>query len=328
MSRFTLSALSIALLLTVSSPCLAQKEDKSNKIDAKSSNGKEKNTENIVLKQKPMERFEQTKPKDLPEIPFFDERGKARIFEDFYGKVVILNIWATWCAPCVEEMPAISKLQKDFKRKNVKVVAVSEDFKGAEEIRAFYKTYEITNLGIYMDQKNALFNALGIVGLPTSIIIDSNGKEVARAMGYIDWENPELRAFIDSLTDGKSYPPEEITLQPAPSPIPVEETKPVTPLPSATPPEETTPAAPAPQASTPLVTKSPVAPPTPAEKIPADLNKILPKRFQLPPEAITTPPANSINIDNSEATTQKIDVNSPQYNVRRPANQPISIKNQ
>jgi thiol-disulfide isomerase/thioredoxin len=291
--------LMIAALLLLSSPSFAEKDAKPSKQAAGHS----------LLEQKPMERFETSAPKALPEIQFFDEVGKPHLFEEFYGKVVLLNFWATWCAPCIKEMPDLSKLQKDFKRKNFKIIAISEDFKGAEEIRAFYKTNELTNLGIYMDKKNALFKELGIVGLPTTIIIDSEGKEVARAMGYIDWENSDLRSFIDKLTDGKTYAPEQITLQPAPT--------------TAAPVAPVTPTAPAAQTTAPPAASQPPAPAAATPPVKAAPTKAAASRADLPPEAITTVPPGSLTVG-QPSTVEKISPTSPQYNVRRPVNQPVT----
>jgi len=254
------------------------------------------------------ERFEKSPPKSLPDITFYDEVGKPHTLEEFYGKVVLLNLWATWCAPCTKEMPDLSMLQKSFKRKNFKIIAISEDFKGVDAIREFYKTNEITNLGLYADKRNAIFNTLGIVGLPTSIIINSEGKEVARVMGYVDWESDTLRNFIDKLTDGKSYAPEQVTLQPPPAPeVPEKAVTTVVSTPTTPPAAQAVPTNPAPAAQV-----------TPAN--PASAAK---SAKELPPEAITTPPDSSLSVGQPNAVT-KIDSSSPQYTERRPVNQPAA----
>lgn len=332
MVRFTVSAVSFALLLAITSPCLAQTEHKSNKIEAKSSKGKEKNTKKVTSEPKPMEIFEQSKPKDIPDIPFYDEAGNAHNFEEFYGKVVVLNIWATWCAPCVKEMPDMSVLQKDFKRKNLKVVAISEDFKGVDVVKEFYQTNEITNLAIYLDKKNTLFKALNIISLPTSIILNSEGKEVARAMGYIDWTNPELRAFLDDLTDGRTYKPEQLPQPMQPTAAPAEGTTPeIAPAEPVAPTDEKAPSAPVEPAKdkAPVApsSKAPIAAPVaPVKTSPADKEKTPAKKsFNLPPESVTVVPASNLIVEPADVAA-KIPEDSPRSNARRPANQPIQGK--
>lgn len=173
--------------------------------EGKNASGKAKNALPFGWTNKEHARLEETKPRLVPDIPFLDENDQPHIFEEFYGQVVLLNFWATWCTPCVQEMPALSKLQKDFKRKNFKVVAMSQDFKGASVVKEFYDVNGITNLNIYLDPGNTLFRAFSVVGLPTSILIDSEGNEIARIIGIVDWENEDIRQFILKYTDQKTY---------------------------------------------------------------------------------------------------------------------------
>lgn len=173
--------------------------------EGKKASGKAKNALPFGWTNKEHARLEETTPTPVPDIPFLDENDQPHIFEEFYGQVVLLNFWATWCTPCVQEMPSLSKLQKDFKRKNFKVVAISQDFKGASVVKEFYDVNDITNLNIYVDPRNTLFKAFSVIGLPTSILIDAEGNEIARIIGIVDWGNEDIRQFILKYTDQKTY---------------------------------------------------------------------------------------------------------------------------
>jgi len=279
--------------------------------EGKSATGKEKNNgssllEERLLEDKPIERLEKVASVPVPETEFYDEIGKPHTFEEFYGRPLVVNFWATWCTPCVQEMPDIAQLQKDYKRTNLKVLAISEDFKGADAVREFYKTNQLTNLGLYIDKHNALFNELQIVALPTSYIVDSKGKIVAKLMGSIDWEDKKLHKMLDKLTDGKEYPPEVITLKTNAAPV---DPTPVT----------VAPPAPAPVQVITVVPKA-IAPskiiPEP-QKFPAATNT------PIPPEAVTSVPSDKIKIMVPPGSTVvPITEDSPQAMPRRPMNQP------
>lgn len=131
-------------------------------------------------------------------LPFYDENGNEVTLKQFKGKLIVLNFWATWCTPCAAEMPSLDALQEDFLDKElpVKVVALSEDFKDAATIRSFYTQNSIQHLDIYQDKKNALFRELGVISLPTTLLIDQKGNEILRMSGYVDWNNPDVKEFI------------------------------------------------------------------------------------------------------------------------------------
>ena len=138
-------------------------------------------------------------PKSIPKkLPFWDEEDHELILKDFKGKLVLLNFWATWCTPCALEMPELNALQEEFDDAElpIKIVALSEDFKGAEVVKQFYKDNEIEFLDVYIDKKNALFREMGIISLPTTIIIDQEGQEILRISGYINWNAPDVKEFI------------------------------------------------------------------------------------------------------------------------------------
>jgi len=138
------------------------------------------------------------KPLDLAEIAFNDANARAKSLADWRGKVVLLNIWATWCVPCREEMPALDKLETKLGGKDFEVVAVNIDKGGPEKPAAFLKETGATNLALYTDPSGKLFSKLKAVGMPTTLVIDRNGKEIARLVGPADWASPEAIALIEA----------------------------------------------------------------------------------------------------------------------------------
>ena len=137
-------------------------------------------------------------PIDLPILSFADKDGASRSLEDFAGKVVLLNIWATWCVPCREEMPALDKLRSKLGGKDFAVVAVNIDKGGAEKAAAFLKETGATHLPLYTDPQGKIFATLKAVGMPTTLIIDRAGREIARLVGPADWASPEALAVIEA----------------------------------------------------------------------------------------------------------------------------------
>lgn len=138
-------------------------------------------------------------PKPVPSTSFLDEEGFQIRLQDFKGQAVVLNFWATWCPPCVEEMPALDRLAHTGERDGIRVVAVSQDLQGLSTVKRFYSQYRIGDLEAYADIKAGLFRDMGVQGLPTTVFINTNGEEVARVTGFVNWDDPEIRAFIKSL---------------------------------------------------------------------------------------------------------------------------------
>lgn len=133
----------------------------------------------------------------LTDIAFLAEGGREMRLSEFKGKPVVLNLWATWCAPCVEEMPSLDRLQRDFP--GVEVVAVSLDKQGGEKVRAFFAEQGLKNLKIYSDPSMKALAALGVPGLPATILIASDGSEMGGINGAYDWDSEEARAAVKSL---------------------------------------------------------------------------------------------------------------------------------
>ncbi|MDE2121692.1 MAG: TlpA family protein disulfide reductase [Betaproteobacteria bacterium] len=132
------------------------------------------------------------KPRPLPAVSFLDGQGKPSSLAAFRGKVVLLNIWATWCPPCVQEMPTLNKLQQLLGGKEFEVVPLSVDKGGVFAVHSFYQDNFIDHLPIYVDPTTKVLDSLNILGTPTTILIDKQGREVARTLGPQDWDQPSM----------------------------------------------------------------------------------------------------------------------------------------
>jgi thiol-disulfide isomerase/thioredoxin len=135
-------------------------------------------------------------PKDMVAFSFTDGTGAVKDLSMWKGKVVLLNLWATWCAPCRKEMPDLAKLQQLLGGADFEVVAISEDLKGAEASAAFLKEAGAESLALYVDPKATALAAIQSVGLPTTLLIDRNGKEVGRLLGPADWASVEAQDLV------------------------------------------------------------------------------------------------------------------------------------
>ena len=142
-------------------------------------------------------------PHALPEVRFQDDQGRDLTLGDFRGRVVVLNVWATWCVPCRKEMPTLDRLQARLGGKNFLVVALSLDRKGVEAVRGFYQEVGVENLAIYVDPSGKGSHALAIPGVPTTLLIDQEGREVARKMGEAEWDSPEMVSLVERTTHGQ-----------------------------------------------------------------------------------------------------------------------------
>ena len=137
-----------------------------------------------------------SEPVDLPHFTFADGDGAERSLKDFAGKIVLLNLWATWCVPCREEMPALDALEAELGGQDFAVVAVNIDKGGPEKAAKFLKETGAAQLPLYTDPTGKLFATVKAVGMPTTLILDRNGKEIARLVGPADWASAEALAAI------------------------------------------------------------------------------------------------------------------------------------
>jgi len=135
-------------------------------------------------------------PKLLPELAFNDADDKPLTLADYKGKIVLLNFWATWCGPCVKEMPSLDRLQAEMGKDKFVVLPLSLDGPSRPKVAPFYEDKKLSHLGVYFDKGRKAMQALGVSILPTSILVDAEGRELGRLEGEADWEKPEALALV------------------------------------------------------------------------------------------------------------------------------------
>lgn len=141
-------------------------------------------------------------PQPLPELAFETLDGRPARLSDLAGKVVVLNFWATWCTPCREEMPSLDRLQAAFDPAEVVVLALSVDRAGAERVRAFLEEIGVARLAVYRDPTAATSRAVRLPGLPGTLLVDRQGREVGRLLGIAQWDGAEAIAAVRRVLDG------------------------------------------------------------------------------------------------------------------------------
>jgi thiol-disulfide isomerase/thioredoxin len=141
-----------------------------------------------------------TAPLRLPDLTFEDADGKPRKLSDWRGRIVLVNLWATWCVPCRKEMPALESLQTRLGGPNFEVVAVNIDTRDPEKPKNFLKEVNLTRLGYFSDQKAKVFQDLKAVnralGMPTSVLVDGEGCEIATMAGPAEWDSDDAIKLI------------------------------------------------------------------------------------------------------------------------------------
>jgi thiol-disulfide isomerase/thioredoxin len=137
------------------------------------------------------------RPKAVPEIRFADDQGHDLTLGDFQGGVVLLNIWATWCVPCRKEMPTLDRLQTKLGGEEFLVIPLSIDRDGAAAVRRFYQQVGVEKLGVYVDPSGRASRTLSVLGVPTTLLLDREGREVARKMGEAQWDDPEMVSLVE-----------------------------------------------------------------------------------------------------------------------------------
>jgi thiol-disulfide isomerase/thioredoxin len=132
----------------------------------------------------------------FPEIAFIDNSANEHFIEEFEGSMVLVVLWASWCNVCLSELPNIDLLQKKLLKHPIKIVALSEDFKGIDKVREFYKNYNIKYLDPYLDNKSNILHTLNVTSIPTSFLINERGYIVAKFTGIIDWHDQQIIDFL------------------------------------------------------------------------------------------------------------------------------------
>lgn len=138
-------------------------------------------------------------PKALPPVTFVAAGGETHRLAEFTGRGMVLNLWATWCAPCVAEMPALAALAKALAPHDIAVLPLSSDRGGSPVVQKFFASHDIAALPVLLDPEGAAASALGVRGLPTTLIIDRSGRERARVEGAADWGSPRVTAMVEAL---------------------------------------------------------------------------------------------------------------------------------
>ncbi|MDA0367438.1 MAG: TlpA disulfide reductase family protein [Proteobacteria bacterium] len=133
-----------------------------------------------------------------------DGQGGKVSLADFSGKVVMVNFWATWCAPCVRELPSINRLQAELAGDDFTVVAINIDTGGEAVAAPFAKRLEIANLALYLDPRGTTSRSMGVNVMPTTVVFDRAGNEVGRLEGGAEWDSPEAVALLRWFIDNKS----------------------------------------------------------------------------------------------------------------------------
>lgn len=132
-----------------------------------------------------------------------DGAGKATL-EDWRGKYVVINFWATWCAPCRKEMPQLNALQKEFGGDDFDVLTIATGRNSPDGIQRFFDEAGVDSLPRHQDPKQALASQMGIFGLPITVIMDPQGREIARLRGDADWSSDSAKAIIQALVESKT----------------------------------------------------------------------------------------------------------------------------
>jgi thiol-disulfide isomerase/thioredoxin len=138
-------------------------------------------------------------PKPLKNFTFVDAAGKKRMLSDFSGKVVLLNLWATWCPPCRFEMPSLNRLQMQMGSDNFAVVAISLDKGGIKIPEQWLKKKELLSLEVFNDKTGKAARAVRMGGYPTSILVDRNNREIGRLTGPAEWDSKAATDLIKSV---------------------------------------------------------------------------------------------------------------------------------
>ncbi|MEK7246774.1 MAG: TlpA disulfide reductase family protein [Pseudomonadota bacterium] len=142
-------------------------------------------------------------PRPLPEEPFFDKAGQPLGFADYRAKGLGVNFWSTWCAPCVKEMPDLDRLSARLRAEGIEVLALSSDRAGTQVVEPFFRRLDLKSLPVLRDKGGAVARALKVTGLPTTILVDREGREVARVIGAAAWDSDQVVATVRRCIGGK-----------------------------------------------------------------------------------------------------------------------------
>jgi thiol-disulfide isomerase/thioredoxin len=143
-------------------------------------------------------------PRHLPLLFFASGSGEHMTLRHFRGRIVLLNVWATWCTTCRRELPTLDRLQRKLGGKDFEVVALSIDRDGAPTIAPFFRELGIKDLRLYFDRRGAVLGEYAIAGLPTTLVIDRSGREIGRLFGPANWDAPRIAAELRDIIAGRT----------------------------------------------------------------------------------------------------------------------------
>ncbi len=135
----------------------------------------------------------------ISEKPFVTTDGNKRALADYQGKVVLLNFWATWCAPCRKEMPMLAELQRQMGGDAFQVVTLATGRNPLPAMQKFFDEIGVDNLPLYRDPKQEIARDMSVLGLPATVLIDREGREIARMTGDADWSGASARAILEHV---------------------------------------------------------------------------------------------------------------------------------
>ena len=138
-------------------------------------------------------------PRKIPSIQIKDQKGKTIIFSDFSSKITLINFWATWCAPCKEEMPKLDKLVSILGKRQVTVLAVNIESISYSKAKNFLDKLKVKNFDTFFDPKLKLTRELTLKGVPTTLVLNQRGNEIARILGDMDFDDEKFIEWIKRL---------------------------------------------------------------------------------------------------------------------------------
>ena len=145
-----------------------------------------------------------SEPIAAPDTPFVGEDGAEMTLAAYEGQYVVLNFWATWCAPCRQEMPHLAALQTAFEGDDVQIVTIATGRNPLPAMQRFFAEIEVDNLPLHTDARQTLARSMGVLGLPVTMILDPDGNEIARLQGDADWGSDSAKAILRALADQNS----------------------------------------------------------------------------------------------------------------------------
>jgi len=138
-------------------------------------------------------------PQPVPETEFTHQNGQSVTLSEFSGKIVVVNFWATWCAPCREEMPMLSELQTELGGEDFEVVTIATGRNAQPAMEKFFDEIGVDNLPLHRDRNQQLARQMGVFGLPVTVILDRKGREIARLQGDAHWNSKSAKQILRAL---------------------------------------------------------------------------------------------------------------------------------